>query len=461
MDYSIIVVDDDPDFLESIQRGLVISGFTNISVHQDPFEVANLVKSGKTFDIALIDITMPGMSGIELMESIKTHRPHIECIVLTAVDDVRVAVSCLKKGAYDYLVKPISRDDLAVSINRAVEKKRLTDIVNIGKSPTIPELTHPEAFAPIITGNLSVQRILKEAELHARSRMPILITGGSGTGKELLARAIHMASSREKFRFVPINMAAITPSLFDAEFFGHTKGAFTGADIEREGYLEYADGGTLFLDEVGMLPLELQGKLLRFLQEGEFIRLGSNKIQKVDVRIIAATNIDLENQVEKNLFRNDLYFRLKGGWLHLPDLKDRKEDIPLLVNRFIDEFCDISEQKIQADCTIEDEALSYLMNYDYPGNIRELKSIVHATLNLTQGRRISTEFLPKNILRSKKVASVRQESVSDSLVPLELAEKDYILKVYHKMDKNKSKTAEILGIDRNTLRRKIQSYGVE
>jgi len=461
MDYSIIVVDDDPDFLESIQRGLVISGFTNISVHQDPFEVANLVKSGKTFDIALIDITMPGMSGIELMESIKTHRPHIECIVLTAVDDVRVAVNCLKKGAYDYLVKPISRDDLAVSINRAVEKKRLTDIVNIGKSPTIPELTHPEAFAPIITGNLSVQRILKEAELHARSRMPILITGGSGTGKELLARAIHMASSREKFRFVPINMAAITPSLFDAEFFGHTKGAFTGADIEREGYLEYADGGTLFLDEVGMLPLELQGKLLRFLQEGEFIRLGSNKIQKVDARIIAATNIDLEKQVEKNLFRKDLYFRLKGGWLHLPDLKDRKEDIPLLVNRFIDEFCDISEQKIQADCTIEDEAMSYLMAYDYPGNIRELKSIVHATLNLTQGRRISSAFLPKNILRSKKAASGGRESASDSLVPLEMAEKDYILKVYYKMDKNKSKTAEILGIDRNTLRRKIQSYGVE
>lgn len=461
MGYSIIVVDDDPDFLESIQRGLTISGFKNLSIYQNPLEVANLIEKGKDFDIALIDITMPGMSGIELMEVIKTNQPHTECIVLTAVDDVRVAVKCLKKGAYDYLVKPISRDDLVVSINRAVEKQRLTDIVNIGKSTTMPDLTNPEAFEPIVTRNLMVQKILKEAELHARSSMPILITGGSGTGKELLSRAIHGASRRTKFRFVPINMAAITPSLFDAEFFGHTRGAFTGADSEREGYLEYADRGTLFLDEVGMLPIELQGKLLRFLQEGEFIRMGSNKIQKVDVRIITATNVDLEKRVEKNLFRKDLYYRLKGGWLHLPDLKDRKEDIPLLVSRFIDEFCDISGREQDITCTIEDDAMSYLMAYDYPGNIRELKSIIHSTLNLTEGRHISKAFLPKNVLRTKKVSTVDKYSASEPLPPLELMEKDYILKVYHQMDKNKSKTAEVLGIDRNTLRKKIQSYGVE
>ena len=320
MDYSIIVVDDDPDFLESIQRGLTISGFKNLSFYQDSLKAADLIEKGKNVDVALIDITMPGMSGVELLKLIKTTQPQIECIVLTAVDDVRVAVKCLKKGAYDYLVKPISRDDLVVSINQAVEKKRLMDIVNIGKSTTLTGLTKPEAFESIVTENLTVKRILKEAELHARSRMPTLITGGSGTGKELLARSIHEASKRAKSRFVPINMAAITPSLFDAEFFGHTKGAFTGADSEREGYLGYADRGTLFLDEVGMIPLELQGKLLRFLQEGEFIRLGSNKIQTVDVRIIAATNVDLEKRIEKNLFRKDLYFRLKGGWLHLPDV---------------------------------------------------------------------------------------------------------------------------------------------
>lgn len=461
MYYKIIIVDDDPDFLESIQRGLTISGFKNTSAYLDSLEAADLIEKGKDVDIALIDITMPGMSGVELLDLIKTTQPHIECIVLTAVDDIRVAVNCLKKGAYDYLVKPISREDLVVSIKRAVEKKRLIDIVNIGKSPTVLGLTNPNAFEPIVTGILKLQKILKEAELHARSSMPMLITGSSGTGKELLARAIHAASPRVKFRFVPINMAAITPSLFDSEFFGHTRGAFTGADSEREGYLEYADRGTLFLDEIGMLPSELQGKLLRFLQEGEFIRLGSNKIQTVDVRIIAATNADLDKRVEKNLFRKDLYYRLKGGWLHLPDLKDRKEDIPLLVNRFIKEFCDISGRKESATCTIDDDALSYLMAYDYPGNIRELKSIVHSTLNLSRGHHISTAFLPKNVLRTKKVSKVGRDSAYQSLLPLELVEKNHILNVYHQTDRNKSETARILGIALNTLRKKIESYGVE
>jgi len=461
MEYSIIIIDDDPVFLESIQRVLNISGYKNISIYQNPLEAAHLIEKGKDVDIALIDITMPGMSGVELLEIIKNTQPQTECIVLTAVDDVRVAVNCLKKGAYDYLVKPISREDLVASIDRAVEKKRLMDIVDIGKSLTVSNLTNPKAFEPIVTGNLTVQRILKESELHAQSSMPILITGGSGTGKELLAWAIHASSSRAKSRFVPINMAAITPSLFDAEFFGHTKGAFTGAAHEREGYLEYADRGTLFLDEIGMLPIELQGKLLRFLQEGEFIRIGSNRIRKVDVRIITATNVNLEKRIEKNLFRKDLYYRLKGGWLHLPDLKDRKGDIPLLINKFIDEFYDISDRKIETTCTIEDEAMSYLMAYDYPGNIRELKSVVHSALNLTQGCYISKTFLPKNMLKTKTVSASRQYSASESLLPLELAEKNYILKVYYQMDKNKSKTAQVLGIDRNTLRKKIQSYGVE
>ena len=463
MSYSIIVVDDDQDFLESIQRVLTISGFKNLSFYQDPLEAANLLKNGKEFDIVLIDIDMPGMSGIELLELIKTKKPYTECIVLTALDDIRLAVKCLKKGAYDYLVKPISRDELVASINRAIEKKRLMDIVNIGKSTNVGDLDNPKAFEPIVTGNLTVQRILKEAELHASSNLPILITGDSGTGKELLSQAIHAASPRAKYRFVPINMAAITPSLFDAEFFGHTKGAYTSAEYERDGYLEYAEGGTLFLDEVGMLPLELQGKLLRFLQEGEFIKLGSNKIKKVDVRIITATNIDLEKRVEKNLFRNDLYYRIKGGWIHLPGLKDRKEDIPLLVNSFVDEFCNTSrpDPKMNTDCTIEDEAMSYLMAYDYPGNIRELKSIIHSTLNLSRGRKISTAFLPKNILKSKKRSTVDTYSTSKPLLPLELVEKNHIINVYHQTKRNKSKTARILGIAVNTLRKKIETYGIE
>jgi DNA-binding NtrC family response regulator len=461
MDGRIIIVDDDVDFLESLHRGLTICGFTNISIYRDPLEAAHHIQNGEDVDVALIDITMAGMNGIEFLELIKRTQPAIECIMLTAVDDVGTAVKCLKLGAYDYLVKPISKEDLEVSINRAVERKRLMDIVNISKGATLPDLTNPEAFKSIVTGDLTVQRILKEAELHAKSNLPILITGGSGTGKELLAKAIHEASRRAKFRFVPINMAAITSSLFDSEFFGHTKGAFTGADYPREGYLEYADKGTLFLDEIGMMEMEVQGRLLRFLQEGEFIPLGSNKIRTVDVRIISATNIDLDKKVEKKSFRKDLYYRLKGGWLHLPELKDRKEDIPLLINKFIKEYCDSSGQEQDITCSIEDDAMSYLMSYDYPGNIRELKSIVNSALNLTEGRRITPAVIPEIARRAKKISAVDKDSASEPFASLELIEKNHILKVYNQMKKNKSKTADILGIDRNTLRKKIQFYEVE
>ena len=461
MGYRVIAIDDDLDFLESIQRGLTVSGFRNLTMLSDPLEAADLFQKGKTFDIALIDLSMQGLSGQELLKIIKLNQPHTECIVVTAVDDVRVAVKCLKKGAYDYLVKPFSKENLVLSINRALEKKRLTDIMDISKSIVIPELTNREAFQSIVVGPESIQRTLKEAELHALRNMPILIIGNSGTGKELLARAIHRASPRAKSRFVPINMAAITPSLFDAEFFGHTRGAFTGANYDREGYLEYAHKGTLFLDEIGMLPVELQGKLLRFLQEGEFIRLGSNKLRTADVRIITATNADLEKLVDKKAFRKDLYYRLKGGWLHLPDLKNRKEDIPLLVNRFVEEYSDIIGQNAMVNCTIEDEAMPYLIAYDYPGNIRELKSIVHSTLNLTGGQCISTSFLPKNVLKAKKPRTRRQQTGSEALISLAEAERDHILKVYFQMKKNKSRAAKILGIALNTLRRKIEMYGEE
>ncbi|MFH0726743.1 MAG: sigma-54 dependent transcriptional regulator [Pseudomonadota bacterium] len=457
----ILLVDDEKDFLESLERGLLISGFQNIRAESDPRNAALLFQRGELVDIAIIDITMPAMSGVELLDVIKSTSPATECIMVTAVDDVRSAVNCLKKGAYDYLVKPISRDDLVASISRALEKKRLCDIVHISKSATVPELTNKKAFRRIITGSTRMQRLLKEAELFARSNMPILITGGSGTGKELLSQAIHEASPRARFRFVPINMASLTPSLFDTEFFGHTKGAFTGADQNRAGYIEYADKGSLFLDEIGMLPVELQGKLLRFLQEGEFSVLGSSGIKKSDVRIIAATNADLEKLVAKNTFRKDLYYRLKGGWLHLPDLKDRKEDIPLLINRFVEEFCLISPAKTGESCIIEDEALSYLTAYDYPGNIRELKSIIHATLHLTGGRGISAAHLPKNVISAKKKPAAEGHSVSEPPVSLAMAERNHILNIYRQMGRNKSKTAKALEIALNTLRNKLESYGIE
>ena len=334
MRVSIIVVDDELDFLDSVRRGLITSGFKNVKTEVDPTKAAEIIEGGKTFDIALIDITMPGLNGIELMQIVKKVQPRTECIMITALDEARTAVDCLKKGAYDYLVKPISKEDLISSINRALERKRLLDILDLGKIKHVPEINNVEAFAPMVTRNDRMLRILKEAELHAVSDSPILITGATGTGKELLARAVHKASQRAGYAFTPINMDALTPTLFDAEFFGHTKGAFTGAEKERSGYLETSNKGTLFMDEIGNLAMGLQGKLLRVLQDGEFIKIGTSKTRKTDVRFIAATNKDLEVLMARSKFRKDLFYRLSGSWLHLPPLKDRKDDIPLLIGHF-------------------------------------------------------------------------------------------------------------------------------
>jgi two-component system response regulator AtoC len=450
---SIIVVDDEQDFLESVRRGLITSGIKNVRTEADPLKAASAFNKGEVYDIALIDITMPDMSGIELLETIKTRSPATECVMITAVDEARTAIHCLKKGAYDYLVKPISKEDLVSSINRALERKRLIEILDLGKRRTLPKIINKKAFGAIITRSNAVLRVLKEAELHAASGIPILITGETGTGKELLSRAIHAASSRAGSVFTPVNMESLNANMFDAQFFGHTRGAFTGADKDRAGYLESSNRGTLFMDEIGNLPLDLQGKLLRVLQDGEFIKIGTAIPRKVDVRFIAATNSDLEGMMAQNQFRKDLYYRLKGGWLSLPPLRARKEDIPLLIRSFIEEFCGSS------GADVEEEVLSLLMDYDYPGNIRELRGIIQAAVNLAQGRPISAAFLPPQLVKPKKVTTVAHPTEHDTIATLEQVEKDHILDVYNRMGKNKSQTARSLGIGLNTLRRKLESYG--
>ncbi len=454
MDNSIIVIDDEQDFLESVRRGLITSGFKNLLMESDPEKAASRFENGEEFDVALIDIFMPGMDGVKLLQIIKSASPRTECIMITAVDEARVAVKCLRQGAYDYLVKPVSKEELVLTIARALERKRLIDILELGKSNKVPKLVNAEAFTPIITGSQKMLRILKEAELHAQSDVPILITGQTGTGKELLASAIHAASPRAGFLYTPINMDSLTATLFDAEFFGHTKGAFTGAATERSGYLETSNKGTLFLDEIGNLPLELQGKLLRVLQDGEYIKIGTSTPRKTDVRFIAATNKDLEKMMTKKIFRKDLYYRLKGGWLHLPPLKERKEDIPLLITGFVEEYCGPSGADIKED------TMSLLMNYDYPGNIRELKSILQSAVNLAQGKPISVKHLPPQLAKRKPTSTVKIKSESQPIVPLARVEKDHILTVYAQTGKNKSQTAKLLGIGLNTLRRKLDTYGV-
>lgn len=456
MNSAILVVDDERDFLESVKRGLLISGYRKISLLADPLEAARLVEGGETYDVALLDITMPGMGGLELLERIRTFSPETECIMVTAVNEVGVAVQCMQKGAYDYMVKPFLHEELVPRIERALEKKRLTDILELKSSPSFPALDNFEAFQDIHTVSLSIRKILKEAELHAASNLPILITGESGTGKELLARAIHRASFRAGSPFVAINMASISETLFEAEFFGHTKGAFTGAERQRCGYLENAHGGTLFLDEIGSLPPTLQAKLLRVLQEGEFMKIGSSTPIKVDIRLIAATNQDLERPLAKNLFRKDLYYRLRGTWLHLPPLRERRDDIPVLIERFLDEMGKISPRKM-----IRQDAMMQLMGHDYPGNVRELKSIVQAAVNLAGEGPITLKELPAYLQVKRKIPAPSCENGAPSPVPLAEVEKAHILRVYRSMGNNKTETAKRLDIALSTLRRKLQSYGLE
>jgi len=452
---TILAVDDEQDFLDSIKRALVSAGFPHPILETSP-EIAASFFDGDAIDIdvALIDITMPGMSGEDLLEVIRRKSPDTECIMLTAINDASTAVRCLKKGAYDYLVKPISPDNLIGALNRTLERKRLLGLVEINKKGSVPALKCGEAFKPIITKSPSMFKVLKEAELHAMSDVPILITGESGTGKELLARAIHAVSPRAKFPFMAVNMASLSSTLFDAEFYGHTKGAFTGATQDRKGYLEFADQGTLFLDEIGTTPLEIQGKLLRVLQEGEYLKLGTSKSRRTNVRIVAATNADLDSLLASGNFRNDFYYRLKGAWLHLPPLRERKDDIPALVQAFMDEFTAQGPTR-----EISEQAMSLLMDYHYPGNTRELKYIIQGALNLARDKPLLPVHLPAHLKTSSFYSKNNLGSQIPQVAPLKEIELQHILKIYNQTGKNKTQTAEILQIGLNTLRRKLKSCG--
>jgi len=454
MEPRILIVDDDRDFLEIQKRHLRKNNYRRITLEDDPLRAAQRIETGKQFDLALLDMTMPGMSGLELLDVIKNHSPLTECIIITAVNEARTAVTCLQRGAYDYLLKPVSRQDLALAVHRALEHKRLLDIRDITKQQAAPRLKNKAAFKDFNTTSDNMLRVLKEAELHAASNVPILITGESGTGKELVARAIHLASPRKKHPFTAINMASLNSNLFDAEFFGHAKGAYTGAESNRAGYLEYTDQGTLFLDEIGLLPMEVQGKLLRFIQDGRYIKLGTSADKYADVRFVAATNTDLEKRMRRGRFRKDLFYRIRGGWLHIPPLRDRKIDIPLLVRTFLSTHYDVNKENF-----ITPEALQVLMDYDFPGNVRELKAMVESAVNLAQGMPIAPRFLPSPLSHIKPTKEKKLPDGAISLAPLAAVEKTHILQVYHQLNHNKSQAARVLGIGLNTLRRKLTSYG--
>ncbi len=453
----ILIIDDDRDYMELLAGKLRAIGYDNLRLTAHPREAMRVCEEEPIFDLALIDMTLPELDGLAMLEHIKNHSPGTECIMITAINEARTAVECLKKGAYDYLVKPVAKDVLALILPKALERKRLLDILDIEKRQVHPELINPAPFAPLITASPLMLRVLKEAELHAAGNVPLLITGESGTGKELLAWAIHNASPRANHPFTLINMASIAPGRFETQLFGQTCQASGGNWVHHAGFLEHTHQGTLFLDEIGDLPLDEQGKLLRILQEGEFCRVDGKERVCVELRFIAATHEDLDCMMARRAFRKDLFYRIRGGWLHLPPLRRRTEDIPLLIDAFLGKY----EEYRDPQRRLTPQALDVLLRYPWPGNVRELKTVIQSAVTLAQGHPLDAAHLPAHVRGAVHRAAPAASFADEELRDLAAVEKEHILRAYGRHSGNKSQTAKTLGIGLNTLRRKLAVYGIE
>jgi two-component system response regulator AtoC len=451
---SILIVDDERAFLDSVVRVLRMEGYDDLTPVSDPTEVPPMLETG-SFDAAFLDITMPSMDGLELLGIIKERSPSTECIMLTASERVPSVVRAMRLGAYDYILKPLSPDQLLQVLGRALERRSLVESLILKSSRAFGRsLRKPEAFDEIVTGSACMIRMLHEAELHAASNIPVLVTGETGVGKELLARAIHRASRRSRGPFVAVNMLSLSQTLFESEFFGHVRGAFTGADRDKIGYLAKARGGTLFLDEIGDLAMEIQGKLLRIVQEGEFTPVGRTKPEPADARFIAATNQDLEKLVDEGRFRRDLFYRLQFAHLAIPPLRMRGDDVHLLASRFV-ESSDGPGRKISA------EAGDALLGHDWPGNVRELKGVVEAASNLAEKGTIEPRHLRLPPRPAPGAPDPSRAPSAARLEPLAEVERRHILAVYEALGCNKTRTAKMLGIGLQTLHRKLKAYRVK
>ncbi len=453
MKTSILVVDDETVFLDSVRMMLRMEGYDDVTLVSDPTEVQGLL-ANHTFDVAFLDITMPGMDGLEVLGVIKEHAPATECVMVTANESIPLVIRAVRSGAYDYLVKPITPEQMIHALDRALEHRRLIQSLLLRSSRAVCRaLDHPEAFADIVTGNRRMLSLLHEAELHAASEIPILVTGETGVGKELLARSIHRASRRADGPFVPVNMLALSPTLFESEFFGHVKGAFTGADRSRKGYLAEAEGGTLFLDEIGDLSMEIQGKLLRILQEGEYSAVGDTRAIRSDVRIVAATNQDLHERVRCNEFRKDLFYRLQFAHLEIPPLRDRLDDLAVLAERFVPEATGGAS-------AVSEDGWDALRAHGWPGNVRELKGALEAATNLAGGGAIEPSHLKLPAPRRGAATACEAATVGE-LEPLKDVERRHILAVYEATGRNKTQAARVLEIGLQTMHRKLKAYGVK
>lgn len=399
-------------------------------------------------DSVITDYKLPGLTGTEFLNTLKNKGCRIPVIMLTAYGTIEKAVDTMKKGAFNYLTKPVNPDELLTVAREAVEKHRLM-LENISLKSQLKERN---SFKNIIGKSHVMQEVFNLTETVSKSNSNILITGESGTGKELVARAIHYESARANGQFVPIDCAALPEELLESELFGHEKGSFTGAYEQKAGQIELADKGTIFLDEIGELSLNIQKKFLRFLQEREILRVGGKHRIKVDVRIIAATNRDLESDIKKGAFREDLFYRLNVVTLHIPPLRERKEDMPLLAGHFLNKFNKANNRAISS---LDSEVIRAFMEYDWPGNVRELENVIERAVVLCPGDTITMQYLPRTIreMQINDVLSTDGLSLMDT-------ERKLILGALEKTSWNQTKSAEILGISRKQLRTKMKHHGL-
>jgi len=443
---SVLVLDDDRAHAEAAAESLSRSGY-DCTVATSGTEGARLLEKN-SYDIVLTDLVMRDFSGIEIVRKVRASSPETEVIVMTGYPSYETALEAMNEGAYDYLNKPIDLNILRAKIRKALEKQKLVrSNVELKR-----QLDKKYGFEGIIGGSEPMQNVFDTLRQVSASTATVLILGETGTGKELVARAIHANSPRRGNRFMALNCAALSETILESELFGHEKGAFTGAMQQRKGRFEYAHGGSLFLDEVGDLPAPTQVKLLRVIEYGEIFRVGSNEPVKVDVRLIAATHKDLAALIREGTFREDLYYRLKVVTIELPPLRERLEDLPVLLQSFVDEF---SRAQGKKSPEITPAAMELLYNYDWPGNVRELRNCVESMVVLDKDGKIDAEDVPRFVKQADDATS----TTGVGGVNLEEKEKESIRKALALCEGNREKAAKMLGIGERTLYRKIKRYG--
>ena len=449
----VLVVDDDEGLLLSIKATLVSSGLPEPALVSDSQRVMDLVRE-YDFQLILLDLMMPQLTGMEVLQTIKAESPDVACVIVSAIDDVASAVQAMSLGASDYLVKPLNSDKLVALVNRTLEKVSVQhELAQFGSKRVFSNLKNPSAFTGMVAEDEAMALVFHQVEAVAGTDYSVVINGESGTGKEMLARVIHKLSNRSDAPFYAVNMASFSKTIFEDEFFGHAKGAYTDAGNDKMGFFEAANGGTLFLDEITELDPSLQGKLLRVIEERELYRLGSTEIRNVDVRIIAATNKDINEEIIKGVFRADLYYRINMYNIKVPPLRERKQDILPIAQHFLNTHARANSKNISS---LSPDLEQRLMQYSYPGNVRELENIIAAAVLLEKSNTL-TLSATLNLLPYE--GPERRKNVE--LLTLEELEKRHIEKVLRITAGNRPKAAKILGVNVSTVYRKIEKYNLE